>query len=408
MTTHVQDAPLAASAGGRFPGLDGLRGLGALMVLTTHVGFHSGASLNTDFRGLLSRLDVGVALFFVISGFLLARPFLDAWMAGQPRPDLRRYGRNRILRIVPALWITIAVVALVVEQPTRTWDDLAVHAVLVQIYVTGHETLGLTQMWSLATEVAFYALLPLLVLALGRLVQPSRGGIVTVAAFLSATPVIGAAWVGWSVEDAPHRAVWLPGLIGWFGLGMLTALWVVCRRRAMVARGRLDLLTEHPWTTWAVAGGLYLLLSTPIAGPYSLLTPEPWQAVVKNIGYGLIAILVVLPATRQGDHVPAPTLAMGNKGWRFLGDVSYGVFCYHLVILYIVERVTGHEVFSGGFFMLWVATLAGSLLAAWLSYRFLERPIMEWGRRSDRSPSYNGGGHSSVGKHGDRSVLEPS
>jgi peptidoglycan/LPS O-acetylase OafA/YrhL len=405
MTAPARD--LTPPRGARFPGLDGLRGLGAMMVLTTHVGFHSGASLNTEFSGLLSRLDAGVAIFFVISGFLLSRPFLDAWISDRPRPDLARYGRNRVLRIVPALWLTVVLVALLLREPGRTWVDLAAHAALVQIYFTGHETLGLTQMWSLATEVAFYALIPLLVVALGRWVKPDRRGLTTVVVLLGVTPVLSAAWVAWSVTTAPHRAVWLPGHLGWFGLGMLAALWVVCRGHGVIREGWADVLTDHPWTCWGLAGGLYLLLSTPIAGPYSLLSPEPWEAVVKSIGYGLFATLLVLPATRQSsDDLPRATLALGSRYWRFLGDMSYGVFCYHLIVLHVAEQVTGYVVFSGGFFPLWFATVSGSVVAAWLSYRFVERPVMDWGRRSRRSAPDDSGCHRGVGQDSDRPVVE--
>ena len=70
-----------------FPVLDTLRAVGALCVLTTHVAFWSGAYTNHGAWGtLLSRLDVGVALFFVLSGFLLARPFLRPPWPAPPRP----------------------------------------------------------------------------------------------------------------------------------------------------------------------------------------------------------------------------------------------------------------------------------------------------------------------------------
>ena len=385
MTAPVQDLTRSDRRSARFPGLDGLRGVGALMVLTTHVGFHSGAALNTEFRGILSRMDAGVAIFFVISGFLLSRPFFDAWMSGRSGPSVLRYARNRVWRILPALWLAVVLTGLLVQDAARTWQDLALHAALLQIYVTGHETLGLTQMWSLATEVAFYAVLPLLMLAARRLLRPDPRGIAIVSAVLAATPAVGAAWVAWAVTTEPHRAVWLPGHIGWFGLGMLLTVWHLCRRDSRIGPGLLDLLTEHPWTSWALAGGLYLTLASPVAGPYSLITAEPWQAAVKSLGYAVFAVLVVLPATRADDGAgPGATRALGRSGWRLLGDISYGVFCYHLIVLHLVERATGHEVFSGGFWVLWLATAAGSVVAAWLSYRYMERPLLSWVRRHDR------------------------
>jgi peptidoglycan/LPS O-acetylase OafA/YrhL len=143
--------------------LDGLRAIGALAVLTTHVGFHSGASLNGPFAGLLARLDVGVAIFFAISGFLLYRQHVVAWFEGTLPPLTLPYLRNRALRILPALWVAVLLAALLVPHKDGvTWATYLQHATLTQTYFEGLAADGLTQMWSLATEAAFYLLLPVL------------------------------------------------------------------------------------------------------------------------------------------------------------------------------------------------------------------------------------------------------
>ena len=73
--------------------------------MSTHVGFDSGDALRGPFDGLLSRLDAGVAIFFVISGFLLYRPHVIATVEARPRPATGNYLWHRALRIMPALWI---------------------------------------------------------------------------------------------------------------------------------------------------------------------------------------------------------------------------------------------------------------------------------------------------------------
>ena len=72
----------------RLPALDALRAVGAAAVVGTHVSFATGATADPRWGGLLSRLDVGVAIFFVLSGFLLFRPYAHAAAHGA-RPSGR-------------------------------------------------------------------------------------------------------------------------------------------------------------------------------------------------------------------------------------------------------------------------------------------------------------------------------
>jgi peptidoglycan/LPS O-acetylase OafA/YrhL len=127
----------------RFRALDGLRLVGALAVLTTHVGFESGAALEGRFAGLVSRLDVGVALFFVVSGFLLFRPHAMAHLQGHRRPRPAAYLVRRAARILPVLWVVVAAAWVLVREDAPVGDYLA-HALLVQIYVGTPQTVGLT------------------------------------------------------------------------------------------------------------------------------------------------------------------------------------------------------------------------------------------------------------------------
>ena len=84
---------------GRFPCFDGFRAAAALSVLLLHVAGSSGATQrNRDLGPYLARLDVGVAVFFLISGFLLYRPFVDAHIAGGRAPATLAFFRRRFLR----------------------------------------------------------------------------------------------------------------------------------------------------------------------------------------------------------------------------------------------------------------------------------------------------------------------
>jgi peptidoglycan/LPS O-acetylase OafA/YrhL len=216
---------------------------------------------------------------------------------------------------------------------------------------------------------------------------------------------LSAFWVGGvAATGGGVRALWLPAFLGWFGIGMALATWNVARRNQAARPGVLDHLGAAPGTTYAAAGALYLLLATPLAGPFGLSDSTVLQAVVKNVGYGLLGGLLVLPAVTPADGSGSSRVVrlLGGRVGRLLGEISYGVFCYHLIVLGIVERAIGHKTFTGNFVPLWLGTVAVVLPVAWLSYRFLERPIMRGGRRSERSgrPGPSLPQHSAPGRAG--------
>ena len=102
--TQTRSVPLRPD----FPGLDWLRAVGALAVLTTHVAFQTGEYFRHGTLGtLLARLDVGVALFFVLSGFLLSRDWWVRHELGLEPQRTRRYALKRALRILPVYVVTV-------------------------------------------------------------------------------------------------------------------------------------------------------------------------------------------------------------------------------------------------------------------------------------------------------------
>jgi peptidoglycan/LPS O-acetylase OafA/YrhL len=374
----------------RFPALDGLRAIGALAVLTTHVGFQSGDALNGPFAGLLSRMDIGVAIFFAISGFLLYRPHAVAWFEETDPPLLLPYLRNRALRILPALWVAVILAALLVPQEEAvSWVHYLHHATFTQIYVAGPTVLGLTQLWSLATEVAFYLLLPFLAKLLTSYERPTRRGVRWRLAVLFGFTLLGPIWMGSVTATEQARAgLWLPGYIGWFAVGMGLALWQVARASGRLGPSVLDTLTKIPGTVWGIAIALFLLAASPIAGPYNLNLPSVGQAVMKNLLYTGIAACVVFPAITPTRRTVA---ILGSKVGHFAGDISYGVFVYHLIVLSLVQHLFGQTLFGGRFAVLFWPTLAASIAVATASYYGMERPIMRRGRR-DRSYDVSGVG----------------
>lgn len=365
-----------------FPVLDALRAVGALCVLTTHVAFWSGNYTGNGTWGtLLARLDVGVAIFFVLSGFLLSRPWLAAAADRAARPRTPSYLWKRAVRILP-LYVVTAALALALVHDNRDLDlgDRVAAMLMLSSTVTGGGfPAGLTHMWSLAVEVSFYLLLPLLMLVLVGRRAPLSGR--RVASGLAALVAVNVWWHldgGTRVGDAwPASTMqWLPAYLAWFALGIALAMLQV--RHARGGSGRLldatRALARLPGSCFALAGGLLLVSATPLAGPALLAAPTAGESLTRNLIYAAIGFLVVVTGVFPDEGRYADV--MGHAWSRRLGWISYSIFCLHLLVLHLVMWSTGWPLFQGRGLEIWVLTLAGSLVAAELGYRLVERPAL--------------------------------
>jgi peptidoglycan/LPS O-acetylase OafA/YrhL len=375
----------------QMPELDTLRAVGALAVMVTHTAFWAGAYTEFGAWGsLLARMDVGVAIFFVLSGFLLSRPWIARAHSGLASPSVRRDFWKRFLRIFPVYIVTVTVALVFIhandDLGPRHW--LTTYS-LTDIYVRDVLAAGLTQMWSLATEVAFYLVLPLLMLAaIGR--RRHRlpvGRVLVVLVLMVLTSVV---WLGYGSEQVPgaeNRAVneWLLSFLGWFAVGIGLALAHVLHSSGtaprMVARS-IDQLASTPGACWAMVLGLLLVAATPLAGPTLLVAPTQSQAVTKNLLYAVAGGLLVFSgafAVRGSTY----SRVMSHPALRHLGHISYGIFCIHLPVLHFVMWITGYRLFDGHLPQIFTLTLVVSLAAAEVLHRTVELPFM---RLKNRGP----------------------
>lgn len=377
-----------------FPVLDALRAVGALGVLTTHVGFYAGVYGHGTWGAFLSRLDVGVALFFVLSGFLLSRPYLARAAVGLPRPATGRYLRKRFWRIAPVYAIAVvAGLALLEENADLGPRDWAVTLSMASTFVDPQLPAGLSQMWSLGVEVTFYLVLPLLMLAVTgrrRTLGPAR-----VVALLVAMVAVS---VWWHLDGAAAASglgdgqplQWLPGYLAWFGAGIGLALAHVLVQRAGTPSAHHDRATRlaaavlrlgrEPGVCWAAVAGLMLVATTPLAGPVLLAPATPAQSLFKSLLYAVVGGLVVLSGIGAGDaaaRADGPfARVLSAPLARHLGFTSYSLFCVHLLLLDLIAPALGFGLFQGHFWTLWALTVVASVAVADIAYRFVERPAM--------------------------------
>jgi peptidoglycan/LPS O-acetylase OafA/YrhL len=365
-----------------YPCLDGARAIAATAVLLHHVAFWTG-DYTPDLVGrFCSRLDVGVAIFFVLSGFLLSRPLFRAAREGRPAPRPAAYLWRRALRILPAYWLTVVAALLLLPQNDGSGPGVWIrHLTLTQIYGIGHLREGLSHTWSLCTEAAFYLVLPVAGAALVRLGRhrPDRPARVLVA--LGVSVVAGLVWVGWRWTARPFPSagldLWLPSYTGWFAAGMALALLTVADPTWPPVRLATELGGSLA-TCWAAAGALLWIATSPLAGPMGLYEPSPAQAVLKSVLYLAVAVLLILPLVLGDQRRGWTRRALASRAGRFLGEISYGLFLIHLVVLAGAFTVLRLVEFTGN--LVWVAlgTWLVSVALATLLYVLVERPMRRW------------------------------
>jgi peptidoglycan/LPS O-acetylase OafA/YrhL len=338
-------------------GLEGLRGYAALLMVVYHAWVLTGGPLLGGGRVLLSGGFLAVDLFFVLSAFVLTLPVARSGEFG----SWRRYALRRAARIVPAYYAAIAV-ALVLyhvlagpaaDQRPPTADGLLAHLTFLQVearLLPGYDgALGFRvdpPLWTMSVEVAFYAVLPLIVV--GFLKRP----VLWLVVALVATVALRASALGLFDGTTEDRLLSLPPVYAAdFAAGMAGA-W-------LYARG----VTLKAWmSVAALIAALAVLYASgaPTAGAARLGARQSlWLAVATPAAFGAL----VLTAT----HAPWAD----NRLARWLGKVSFGVFLFHFMVMLLLTNGLGLE---REFALLLPLGLAGSLAAGYASYRWIEEP----------------------------------
>jgi len=359
--------------------LEGIRALAALAVVLTHAGFMAGTIGRDVLPGFVARMDIGVAIFFVLSGFLLYRPYARSNAGLGVPPSLRTFAVRRAARLVPA-WLCVLVVTPLLwrearDAPWTTWlANLAQLQGVKQSWIMP----GLAQLWSLSTEVMFYVALPGLAWVVARVVR-GRGPRAELLALLG----LMVAAQGFRALDAagvlPSGYTWLqtlPGTLDWFCYGMILA--------CLTARpGRWVTITStirhSPLALWALAACLMWVLTTRLAGPYDLSQPTVWEQTFKHLGYGLFAFLAIAPSAVGGGNPLSGFLA--SPVMRYLGQTSYAIFLWHMPIMFALRESRGFGLFQGHFWFTLLGTLVITIPVASLSWYLVERPSQALARR---------------------------
>lgn len=368
----------------RFPLFDGLRAIAVCSVVITHTALLSGANELAWYGQYTARLDVGVTIFFLISGFLLYRPFVSAHLEGGSGPAVRDYARRRFLRIVPAYWLALTLLSiypgLVQMWSSHSW----VYYVFLQDYRAIWTFGGLQPAWSLAIEASFYVVLPFVAYGLRVAgARMSRAGRVrlefAVIALLGVTSFVVRAVTPGSPASQVH--ITLVGTFDWFALGMLLA--IASAALAGSEPGFVRFLRRWPSSAWLVALAFFWFTSTQLGlGGTLFFRITPGQSIAQHALYGAIAFFLLLPAVFADNGGGVPRRVLGNRAVAWVGLISYGIFLWHHPIALKLTALHHRGLFPG-FRMLGITTMTFVIAigCATLSYYLVERPILRYKNR---------------------------
>ncbi|AKE42108.1 putative acyltransferase [Corynebacterium kutscheri] len=334
------------------PQLEGLRAVAAFGVLLTHTAFQTGVNPGTIFGAVLARFDYFVAVFFALSAFLLWRNF-----------HRQGYYLRRAARIIPACWVCVLlVVAFLPEAFDINLGTIFATLSFTQIYFPNSLAGGLTHLWSLAVEVAFYLVLPLLFRLLSPYRRTTRISLFLILACLSFI------WSGtpWP-ESGVNFQIFPPSYIPWFVVGLVLA--------------ELETVVYLPailrWLSWPLAVFVAWIAGQEWFGPLGLVHPNPGEFVLRIMAGTLFCALVITPyaLADTSKSVLSTPVAL------WLGKISYSIFLWHVPLLSLVFPLLGINIFSGNFFLVTSMTSALSVAVAFISYELVEEPARIWAKK---------------------------
>ena len=354
--------------------LTGVRGIAATWVVLLHI--------QLLLPGLLPRMPVvgavfdggnlGVDLFFILSGFVLSFTYLDRLGRRVPG-DVSRYLWLRVARIYPTHLFMLLVVAALVAAMTaagsppadeRRFSPLSFVMNLLMLQAVPPALAWNDPAWSISTEFAAYLVFPMLVPLLARLTPR--------AAVIGMAVLLGAGMTGlWLVVATAHEwAYWSGYVLMWtriavcFPVGCL--LYVVWRSRSAEAWGRTsDVL-------------LPIALTGIVAA--CVLTPPAEAITLPVAAYPFLALLIFSLASSTG--IAARVLSTRSMMWA--GRASYSVYLVHFPVLLAVGVVVaylGIEPGSPLAFVALAATLLAVLGAGAFAYHLIEEPARRAIRR---------------------------
>jgi peptidoglycan/LPS O-acetylase OafA/YrhL len=343
-TNHV------LSRDSRIPGLDGLRAIAVIAVVWHHAhpGF-SGVPLSR--HGFL-----GVDVFFVLSGFLITTLLIqEKKLTGHI--SLTSFYVRRSLRIFPLYYAVLAAMAIFFSASKKSanasafFNELPWHVTYLSNWISSKSMMALT--WSLSTEEQFYLVWPPVFAWLGI------RALWLIFPFLAVNQGINFGYfdpllnkIGIPFESLSLLQITFTPIL----MGVLLA---IALQGGGVERFKQK-ISSWMLPVAAIAAIIFANIDGDIRG---------WPRLLFHLSTVLVIALIVM---RPKSRVVA---ALERRPFTHIGMVSYGIYLFHMIILYCVHRVAGGEMLNYPV-VIFTFALASCVVVATISYRLFELPLM--------------------------------
>jgi len=362
-------------------GLDGLRGLAAVAVFATHydqIIFIDQTLGIFDLGQLFENGKFAVSLFFTLSGFLLSQPYWEYLLYSAPKPDTKTFLIHRLLRIIPAYYLCLTALLFVQNGWHINFKnpDIWLHYLFLFNF-TEFSIFSINSVfWTVAVEMQFYFLLPLLFIVLRRFIN--HAGLIMLFIILIAYGIhyflthtinqhIMWPWDNHLTWVRVHGAVISHSILAHlphFVMGIFAA-WFIKKQQNKAGYKRLTY--ELVFTLACLL--LFIILSTPVYDDITIPS--------GRYGFPVASMLITLIIISTPQSLVAVTI-LDSVLLRKLGQISYGVYLYHLPVLNYLDSTlqnAGYDIVKYPFLFA-ISSFILTLIIASVSYRFFERPIL--------------------------------
>ena len=363
--------------------LDSLRGFSTILIVVYHTFSASGypAAHAESFGAYIGRLNVGVAIFFLLSGFLIFRPFVHVLIHNLPLPEVRSFYLKRAARIIPGYWFALFFLAGIDSLTIPNASGFLRNIFLVNPFTTSNVFSGIRQSWTLSVELSFYLLVPVFVLLLLQQSMRKNRPISISTLFLAISLLFIGTYVFrlfhhlthfWFLETAN---IWLPSHMDTIGLGMSIAVLVEAPETSRLASKIRTIIANHSGLLF-LCSILVWMLSANINMTIGIVQADFHVDLLCHFLYSIASLLLVAPLCVAPKSLLTKILSLRLFAW--LGTISYGIYLWHMAFLggNFAEKYMPYTENDGQIVLRFLVVLPASIAIASLSYYVLERPIM--------------------------------